>query len=85
MKDFRISPSLREKVYDLLGKYDPSDIAYTIVGSVWDKSNKTLLSKPHDKDEAKKLVNRKKCYDKAARRFLATAKSLKLMEMQYLQ
>lgn len=84
MKDFRISPSLRAKVFDLLSKYDPSDIAYTIVGATWDKGNKQLLAKPHDKEEAKKLKNRKLCYDKAARRFLATAKSLKLMEMQYL-
>lgn len=84
MKNFRISPSLREKGFELLSKYDPSDLAYTLVGSLWDRSNKILTSKPHDKGEAQKLVAKKACYDKAAKRFLAMAKSLKLLEMQYL-
>lgn len=65
--------------------YDPSDFAYTLAGSLWDRSNKILTTKPHDKLEAKRLVQKKQCYDKAAKRFLALAKSLKMLEMQYLQ
>jgi hypothetical protein len=44
----------------------------------------TAIAAAHSKKEAADLKRKKDCYHKAASRFLATAKALKMMEMQYL-
>jgi hypothetical protein len=85
VKNFRISTSLRTKAYELLSRYEPSDLAYTIGGSLYDRSNKMLSTPPHSKEHGEELRRKKECYMKAAKRFLSIAKSLKLLEMQYLQ
>lgn len=86
VKQFRISSSLRARSYNLLTRYDPSDLAYTLGGSLYDRMNKmtTAIAAAHSKKEAADLKRKKDCYHKAASRFLATAKALKMMEMQYL-
>lgn len=86
VKQFRLSTSLRTKAYELLTRYEPSDLAYTLGGALYDRMNKmtTAIAAAHSKKEAQELKRKKDCYQKAANRFLATSKSLKMMEMQYL-
>jgi hypothetical protein len=85
VKNFRMSTSLRSKVYDLLSRYDPSDISYTIGGAIYDRMNKMQVSSvtADSAKERSELKKKKDCYFKAAKRFLSTAQSLKMLEMQY--
>jgi hypothetical protein len=87
VKQFRFSASLREKAFDLLTRYDPSDLSYTLAASLYDRYNKMLAdySHAHSKEKANEIKRKKECYMKAAKRFIATAKSLKMLEMEYLQ
>lgn len=85
VKNFRMSTSLRQKTFDLLSRYDPSDIAYTIGGAIYDRMNKMQVTanSATSTNERKELKKKKDCYFKAAKRFLNTAQSLKMLEMQY--
>lgn len=85
LKNLRISPSLRSKAFDLLSKYAPSDLAYTMGASIYDKMNKlqASMSGLPTSEEKRVLKNKKDCYFKAAKRFVTISQSLKLLEMQY--
>ena len=84
-RDFQISPSLREKVFTLLSKYEPSDISYTIGAALFDKYNRLMSNAGQAVTNAdrKRIMEKKAMLHKAAKRFLANAKNLKLLEMQY--
>jgi hypothetical protein len=86
VKQFRISTSLRSKGFELLSRYSPSDLAYTLGASIYDKMNKMQASMSGNptSEEKKALKKKKDCYFKAAKRFVAVSQSLKLLEMQYL-
>ena len=84
VKNFRISTSLRKKGFDLLTRYEPSDLAYTLGGSLYDRSKKMealMGQNPHGKDHYRELKQKKDSYFKAAKRFLALSKTLKMLEM----
>jgi hypothetical protein len=87
VKQFRISASLREKARDLLTRYDPSDLSYTIAAALYDRYNKLTVdySQAHSKEKAQEIKRKRDYYMKAAKRFITTAKSLKMLEMEYLQ
>jgi hypothetical protein len=83
VKQFRISASLREKGFDLLTRYNPSDLAYTLGASFYDRMNKLHAEKAHahSKLEAREMERKEALYLKASKRFVAMAKSLKMLEM----
>jgi len=85
-KNFKLSTSLRQKVFDLLSRYEPSDISYTVGGAIYDRMNKmqTSYGQARNKEQARELKRRKDCYFKAAKKFVSAAQQLKMMEMQYL-
>jgi len=86
VKQFRLSASLRTKGYDLLSRYEPSDLVYTLGGAVYDRMNKMQISgvQAHSKEAAREMKKKKDYYFKAAKRLVAAARSLKMLEMQYL-
>jgi len=86
VKQFKMSTSLRLKVFDLLSRYEPSDIAYTVGGAIYDRMNKlhAAYGQARNREQAKELKKRKDCYFKAAKRYVQAAQSLKLLEIQYL-
>lgn len=86
VKQYRISTSLREKIFDLLSRYEPSDIAYTMAAALYDKKNKMEISAAHShsKEVHKEMKQKQNCYYKGAKRLIMTSKSLKMLELEYL-
>lgn len=86
-KQFKISASLRTRAFDLLTRYEPSDLVYTLGGAVYDRMNKLHAgsSQAHSKEQAKAMKRKKDCYFKAAKRLVAASRALKMLEMQYLE
>jgi hypothetical protein len=87
VKQFRFSTSLREKAFELLTRYDPSDLSYTMAAALYDRYNKMTVdyAQAHSKEKAAEIKRKRDCYMKAAKRFVTTSKSLKMLEMEYLQ
>ena len=83
VKQFKISTSFRTKGYELLSRYEPSDLIFTLGGSLFDRMNKmqTAIDHAHSKEQGIALTKKKAYLRKAALKIVALSKNLKMMEM----
>lgn len=84
VKQYKLSPSLRHKVYSLLSQYEPSDILFSVGAGIVDKLNKCELAiataSAKDRARLRAHIN---FYSKSIKKILQTSKTLKLMEYDH--